>query len=67
MYIHVRYACRYEWRISGEGSKVVDVDPRQGTILPSESQVTNCLRVELSIVQMLTLNFVSMYVWGKSN
>ena len=55
---YVRYACMYERRISRRGAQVVDVDLRQGTILPSESQVSDCLRVELSIVQMLTLNCV---------
>ena len=48
MYIYTVYSTlrvcvcvtRYEWRVGGEGSEVIDVEPRQGTILPSESQVT---------------------------
>ena len=32
-------AYRYEWKVSGEGSEVITMEPSHGVILPSESQV----------------------------
>ena len=30
---------RFEWKLSGEGSELLRVDPHSGVILPSETQV----------------------------
>ena len=45
---------RYEWKVSGEGSESVVVEPTKGIILPSESQVYTLVHV---IVNTRCLSF----------